>query len=151
MRANQFVFFTKSKQKQKAVLVARPGKTIGGITTRDIREFAVPSCVGSRADGTRLGGVSPGAKFPEEFEDAGNLRMVADCVWIGGRTPPKGIDVTKGRLLWKIGRTIGGFIRIGRGVGLLYAWSVLAGFGAERVSGIAAAVVTVPIPGGISL
>ena len=83
--------------------MARPGKTIGGITTRDIREFAVPSCVGSRDDGTTLGGVSPGAKFPEVFEDAGNLRMVADCVWIGGRTPPRGIDVTppltKGRLL----------------------------------------------------
>ena len=73
--------------------MARPGKTIGGITTRDIRAFAVPSCVGSRADGTRLGGVSPGAKFPEVFEDAGSRRMVADCVWIGGRTPPKGIDV----------------------------------------------------------
>ena len=52
----------------------------------------------------------------------------------------------------KIGRTIVGFIRIGRGgVGLLYAWSVLAGFGVERVSGIAAAVVAVPVPGGISL
>ena len=101
------------------MLVARPGKTIGGITTRDMREFAVPSCVGSRADGTRLGGVRPGAKFPEVFEVAGNLRMVADCVWIGGRTPPKGIDVKPTLTTGNGFRTIVGLIRIGRGVGLL--------------------------------